>query len=119
VPLITAVCDVVYYGFDQDNPNAYWSAPNKLYEAIAAGKALLASDVGEIGQTIKDERCGLLLTTATAETIGQALKALASREELGAMAQRAQALQTRFSAQQAAETLRQAYASWAAEGRTA
>ncbi len=60
VPLITAACDVVYYGFDQSNPNAQWSAPNKLYEAIAAGKPVLTGDFGEIGQTVRESGCGVI-----------------------------------------------------------
>ena len=35
----TCAADVVYYGFDPHNPNARFSAPNKLYEALGSRPA--------------------------------------------------------------------------------
>lgn len=77
VPLITAACDVVYYGFDETNPNARWSAPNKLYEAIAAGKPILTGDFGEIGQTVREETCGIIGKMDSASGCSRALQQLA------------------------------------------
>ncbi|MEA1970367.1 MAG: glycosyltransferase family 4 protein, partial [Thermodesulfobacteriota bacterium] len=41
IPFYTAMSDVIFYGFDPSNPNAKYSAPNKLFEALAAGKPTL------------------------------------------------------------------------------
>ena len=93
IPIVTAACDVVYYGFDTTNPNSRWSAPNKLYEAIAAGKPILAGDFGEVGDTIRSARSGVLAETATPEGIRSALAQLSSHARLQEMGERARALQ--------------------------
>jgi glycosyltransferase involved in cell wall biosynthesis len=61
IPLYTALSDVVYYGIDPNYPNAKYSAPNKLYEAMAAGKALLVTRAGEVGPTVEQEHVGLVM----------------------------------------------------------
>jgi glycosyltransferase involved in cell wall biosynthesis len=95
IPLITAACDVVYYGFDKTNPNARWSAPNKLYEAIAAGKPILAGDFGEIGDTVRSSGCGIITDTATASGVIEALNQLASESTLRATGDRAPSVAAR------------------------
>lgn len=109
VALVTAACDVVYYGFDETNPNARWSAPNKLYEAIAAGKPILSGDFGEVGETVRNQECGILCDTRTPEGIAAGLSKLVSPEGLGAMARRADALQESLSRRQAHRSLFDAY----------
>jgi glycosyltransferase involved in cell wall biosynthesis len=69
VPLYTAISDIVYYGFDPENPNSKYSAPNKLFEALAAGKAVLTGDIGEIGKIVKDKKCGLILNNFSEQEI--------------------------------------------------
>jgi glycosyltransferase involved in cell wall biosynthesis len=77
VPLFTASADVVYYCFDPDNIYAPYNAPNKLYEALAAGKVILASDLGgELSRVIKTVQCGILLSHVAPETIGDAIDLL-------------------------------------------
>jgi glycosyltransferase involved in cell wall biosynthesis len=61
VPRYTAACDVVYYGFDVTSPNAQYSAPNKLFEALAAGRPLLTAQFGEIGRIVSETGCGVIL----------------------------------------------------------
>src|SRR6185312_3246017 len=57
----TCAADVVYYGFDPANPNARFSAPNKLYEALTAGRPLITGDFGEIAEVVRQAKCGLVL----------------------------------------------------------
>lgn len=61
VPRYTSAGDVIYYGFDLNNPNARYSAPNKLFEALAAGRPLLTANFGEIGATVSAKNCGIIL----------------------------------------------------------
>jgi len=82
VPRITAACDILYYGFDETNPNARWSAPNKLFEAIAAGKPILTGDFGEIGDTVRKTGCGAIADTRDAEGIAQGLAKLTDPDGL-------------------------------------
>ncbi len=73
VPFYTALGDIVFYGFDPDNPNARFSAPNKLFECLAAGKAMLTGDFGEIGRIVREQQCGMILPDYAAMTINAAL----------------------------------------------
>ena len=72
----TCAADVVYYGFDPRNPNARFSAPNKLYEALAAGKPLITGDFGEIAEVVRQADCGIILPEYSALEVGRALDAL-------------------------------------------
>jgi glycosyltransferase involved in cell wall biosynthesis len=109
VPALTAACDVVYYGMDRDNPNSQWSAPNKLYEAIAAGMPMLAGDFGEVGPTIRQFGCGVLAATESHAAVAAALDQLADRTALTTMASAARALAPRYSAQAAQAAVVEAY----------
>jgi glycosyltransferase involved in cell wall biosynthesis len=76
VPLYTAISDIIFYGFDPLNPNSKFSAPNKLFEALAAGKAIMTGDFGEIGKIVKDTECGLIIKKFTGEEIKKNLLSL-------------------------------------------
>ena len=72
----TCAADVVYYGFDPENPNARFSAPNKLYEALAAGRPLITGDFGEIADVVREADCGIVLPAYSAESVRDALTQL-------------------------------------------
>jgi glycosyltransferase involved in cell wall biosynthesis len=76
----TCAGDIVYYGFDPKNPNARFSAPNKLYEALAAGRPLITGDFGEIADVVRTSRCGIVLERYGAAEIGAALRVMQEPE---------------------------------------
>lgn len=76
VPLYIAISDIIFYSFDPSNPNAKFSAPNKLFEALAAGKAVLTGDFGEIGRIVKQAKCGIILNNYSILEIKEALATL-------------------------------------------
>lgn len=76
----TCAGDIVYYGFDPQNPNARYSAPNKLYEAVAAGRPLITGDFGEIADVVHEARCGIVLPQYSAESVRDALSQLQNRD---------------------------------------
>ncbi|HTP36073.1 MAG TPA: glycosyltransferase [Candidatus Acidoferrales bacterium] len=82
----TCAADVVYYGFDPGNPNARFSAPNKLYEALAAGRPLITGDFGEIADVVREARCGIVLSEYSPLAIRDALDVLSNREARNSMA---------------------------------
>ncbi len=82
----TCAADVVYYGFDPANPNARFSAPNKLYEALASGRPLITGDFGEIADTVRSAECGIVLPEYSAEEIRKAFAALENPQIWNAMA---------------------------------
>ena len=114
VPLLTAACDVIYYGFDESNPNARWSAPNKLYEAIAVGKPILGGDFGEIGNTITTHGCGLIANTESAETLKPTLEKLAAPGVLAKLGEKSRAIQAMYSRDKAGEVVTRSYESLSA-----
>jgi glycosyltransferase involved in cell wall biosynthesis len=85
----TCAADIVYYGFDPTNPNARFSAPNKLFEALAAGRPLITGDFGEIAEVVRDAGCGIVLPEYSAQAVHAALERLQdvnARKEMGARA---------------------------------
>jgi glycosyltransferase involved in cell wall biosynthesis len=82
----TCAADVIYYGFDPDNPNARFSAPNKLFEALAAGRPLLTGDFGEIADVVRAAGCGIVLSEYSIDEIRRALLTLADPNVRAAMA---------------------------------
>lgn len=73
IPVYTCAADVVYYGFDPENPNARYSAPNKLFEALAAGRPLITGDFGEIADVVRHGACGIVLLEYSVAEIQNAL----------------------------------------------
>ena len=76
IPLYTALADIVFYGFDTKVPNAMFSAPNKLFEGLAAGKVILTGNFGEIGKIVRETNCGIILNDYSVKEIKKALSFL-------------------------------------------
>jgi glycosyltransferase involved in cell wall biosynthesis len=76
IPAYTCAADAVYYGFDPENPNARFSAPNKLFEALAAGRPLITGDFGEIADVVRKGQCGVVLPSYSAEEVRKAIQTL-------------------------------------------
>jgi glycosyltransferase involved in cell wall biosynthesis len=64
---------LVYYAVDSRFSNNQYSAPNALFIALASGRPLIATDVGEIAQIIKKWDCGTVMKDLAPETIRTAL----------------------------------------------
>lgn len=87
VPLYTAVADAIYYCLVPDYPGAIYNAPNTLSNAMAAGRPIIANEVGDLGQIVRETGCGLLLSEITPDAISAAIQKLSDpvyRERLGA-----------------------------------
>ena len=85
----TCAADVIYYGFDPDNPNARFSAPNKLFEALAAGRPLITGNFGEIAEVVHNAQCGIVLPEYSVAEIKTAFRILADPERRSRMAHNA------------------------------
>lgn len=83
VPLHIMLSDVIYGCLYAEEGNARYMAPNKLFDAFAAGKAMLAkSGIGEIGQILEDENAAILLDEVTPQTVSNALQQLTDNQDL-------------------------------------
>jgi glycosyltransferase involved in cell wall biosynthesis len=86
VPLYTCLSDVVYYCLKPDYPGAKYNAPNTLSSAMAAGRPVIANNIGDLGRVVRKTGCGLLLDEVTPQTICEAMIKLSDptlRRQLG------------------------------------
>jgi glycosyltransferase involved in cell wall biosynthesis len=84
IPLYTALADVIYYGFDKNSGMAEFCNPNKLFEALAAGRAFIGGDLGEMGKIIAEEKCGLALGSFDKRSIKNAIDIMKDKDKLRA-----------------------------------
>lgn len=86
VPVMLAAIDVAVLPYP-DLPMELWFSPLKLYEYMAAGKAITASASGQIAEVIEDGVDGILVPpgdiTVLAERLIELLKDAKLRSELG------------------------------------
>jgi len=69
----TCASDVIYCGFDPAMRNFRFAAPNKLFEALAAGKPLITPDIGEIGDLVRESNCGVVMADCSARSVREAI----------------------------------------------
>ncbi len=112
IPVHTCASDAVYYGFDPSNPNARFSAPNKLFEALAAGLPIVTGDFGEIGELVRTAGCGIVLNEYSLAEVSRALITLSNRDARQAMGEKARRLgESSFNWERAEKVLCSEYAS--------
>jgi glycosyltransferase involved in cell wall biosynthesis len=89
-------------------PSLYESQGLALLEAMAAGIPAIASDVGGVGDVVRDGETGLLVPPADSEALAAAIVRLANSPELGLALSRKAAGRVRD--QFSSETMLEAYA---------
>ena len=92
LPIHFKASDVVYYCLMLDYPGAIYNAPNTLSCAMAAGRPMIATDVGDLGRIVRTADCGILIHETTPVVIADAIRQLldpTTRARLGANGQRA------------------------------
>jgi glycosyltransferase involved in cell wall biosynthesis len=86
VPEMLAAADIAVLPYPQ-LPRELWFSPLKLYEYMAVGKAIVASDAGQISEMIEHDFSGLLVEPGDVAHLSEALIKLlkdpAERERLG------------------------------------
>lgn len=89
-PPYLAACDVLVAPHSWNRQEPFIGSPTKVFEYMAAGKGIVASRLGQIGELIEDGKTGLLVTPddtqALAEAISRLLDAPAVARDLGARA---------------------------------
>jgi glycosyltransferase involved in cell wall biosynthesis len=76
VPLHTRLCDVIYYCLRPDYPGAMYNASNALSNAMAAGKPVIANNLGDLGRIVQKTGGGILLEPVNPETVAGAIQKL-------------------------------------------
>ena len=88
VPAYVDACDVLLSPHvEMPDGTAFFGSPTKLFEYMAAGKAIVASRLGQIGDVLEDDRTALLVPPGDAGALADALARLAGdaalRDRLG------------------------------------
>lgn len=84
LPRIFADSDVVVVPSIQDRSGDRDGLPNVVLEAMACGRAIIASDAGAIASAITDNENGLLVPPGDPVALSQAIRRLAASKELRA-----------------------------------
>jgi len=92
--------------------NDRYSLPNKLFQYMAAGLPVVASDLPHVREIVEGTRCGLLADTRSPEPIAEAIRRiLDDPDEAAAMGARGRAaVADRFNWSASAAVLREVYA---------
>jgi len=64
---------LVYYGIDCTYANNQYSTPNLLFMALASGRPILTTNVGEIAEIVRTQNCGSVLADLETTSIRQVL----------------------------------------------
>jgi glycosyltransferase involved in cell wall biosynthesis len=75
VPAMLSVADVTVLPYPQ-LPQDLWFSPLKLYEYMAAGKAIVGSRSGQIAEVLENGRTGLLVEPGNVPELTAAITAL-------------------------------------------
>jgi glycosyltransferase involved in cell wall biosynthesis len=89
VAAVVASGDVAYYGLDARNTNSVYFLPNLAFFALAAGRPILTTPVGEIADLVQREQCGVVMPAATPEAAERALVQLCDKAYHATLANRA------------------------------
>ncbi len=81
VPEFLAATDV-YVIPTKDTPYARAETPLKIFEAMAMGKAIIASDMGDMQIFLDDGNCGVLVRPGETDSLQRALVNLVANENL-------------------------------------
>lgn len=87
IPLYTYAADAVYCGLrSNETGQLYYAIANKLFEAFAAGRALIANrGVGEMGEMLERIPAAVLLDGITVENLKNAFAELQNPDRLKAL----------------------------------
>ena len=89
VPIFTSMADICYYAYDPKSRYADYVNPNALFNAIAAGKPIIGTDVGDMGTIIKEEQCGYIIDEPTVPKIRLLLEQIQKSSQLNQYAENA------------------------------
>ncbi len=67
-------CHLVYYGIDCTYANNQYSTPNLLFLALASGRPIITTNVGEIAEIVGTQSCGSVLADLEGSTIRRVLE---------------------------------------------
>jgi glycosyltransferase involved in cell wall biosynthesis len=90
IPAWLDACDIlVSPHVEMPDGSQFFGSPTKLFEYMAAGRAIVASRLGQIGDVLEDERTALLVEPGSVDALVAAVERLAGDPDLRASLGRA------------------------------
>jgi glycosyltransferase involved in cell wall biosynthesis len=83
VPHLISAADIAVAPYPKIDQGEFWFSPMKLFEYMACSKAIVASNLGQIADVIRDGENGLLVPAGNSDALAIALIKLIERPELG------------------------------------
>jgi glycosyltransferase involved in cell wall biosynthesis len=80
VPQYVHASDILYSCLSHDYRQIEWAMPNKLSQAMLAGKPIIATARGEMAKIIREEDCGILLPIPDSRHVRDSLIKLKDRD---------------------------------------
>lgn len=78
----TAMCDAGLSLDDSSSTNSRFSLPNKLFDYMEAGLAIIATDLPEVSAVINSAGCGIVIAGNSAAEIASAMQRLSDNVDL-------------------------------------
>ncbi|HEX9614985.1 MAG TPA: glycosyltransferase family 4 protein, partial [Bacteroidota bacterium] len=83
IPQYLAACDILLSPHVQNTDGTvFFGSPTKLFEYMAAGKAIVASPVGQIGEVLQDGGTALFMTHKDPASLAEKILLLSNDEPL-------------------------------------
>ncbi|HUS87266.1 MAG TPA: glycosyltransferase family 4 protein [Bacteroidales bacterium] len=79
---ITGMADVGMSLDSGNSPNYYYSLPNKIFDYLNAGVAIIATDLPEISAIVSENKCGLLVSGNDPGLIAEAIRKIETDRDL-------------------------------------
>jgi len=81
IPPLLSAMDIAVAPF-RHLPTGFYASPIKVFEYMAAGKAIVASRIGQVAEVLRHERDALLVKPGDAQELSQAILRLADDPQL-------------------------------------
>jgi glycosyltransferase involved in cell wall biosynthesis len=78
----TSDSDILFRFSDPNHPKTKYESPNKLFEAMLCGKAIIVSDNSSMANIVRKENCGIVIEYGNVEDIKKAIISLKSNPDL-------------------------------------
>ncbi len=82
LPLYTGDADIGVHPMSDEYKNHQWALPNKFFEYIQAGLALIVSDLPEMGSIVNEYQVGLTVPAGNVDALAIALQYLVNDREI-------------------------------------
>lgn len=82
VPIYTKASDLLFIFYNKNDPHNTLSSPNKLFDAIAAKKPIIVTNVGILGDVVREEKIGFVIGGGNIDELADKIKTIMNNKEI-------------------------------------